>query len=193
MFHLALSFFFFNILTQWFGFLERRSIRVWPIHFPRFQRNLSLVFSYRCLGPGDKLFLYTSLQQNCTTFRGWIEYHLGYDNRCTIRYIPLGRQERRTLVQMDWATLTDPVLLNIYSYLSPREIICAGATCKQWNRVSYDNILWRNKFRAEHNLERHLKLGDRFVHCLLPERIRRTKFHTLTACSRSRYLLVRWI
>lgn len=51
-----------------------------------------------------------------------------------------------------WAYLTDPVLLHIFQHLSTREILNAGATCRNWNLISYDELLWRNKFRKNFNI-----------------------------------------
>lgn len=51
-----------------------------------------------------------------------------------------------------WIFLTDPVLLNIFEYLSISDIVNAGATCKNWNRVSHDELLWKHQFQKNFNL-----------------------------------------
>uniref|UniRef100_T1JEH6 F-box domain-containing protein n=1 Tax=Strigamia maritima TaxID=126957 RepID=T1JEH6_STRMM len=45
-----------------------------------------------------------------------------------------------------WQLLPDSVLLYIFTYLDSKEVINCGQTCKTWNRVSYDEFLWRDMF-----------------------------------------------
>lgn len=51
-----------------------------------------------------------------------------------------------------WNSLTDPVLLNIFEYLKPVDIVNAGATCKHWNEVSHDELLWKQQFYKNFNI-----------------------------------------
>lgn len=40
--------------------------------------------------------------------------------------------------------LPDKVLLNIFSYLSHREICRMARVCRRWRQIAYDTRLWRN-------------------------------------------------
>ncbi|XP_022329396.1 F-box/WD repeat-containing protein 5-like isoform X2 [Crassostrea virginica] len=43
----------------------------------------------------------------------------------------------------DWGKLTDPILLDVFSYLDSHDLITAAQICKNWYRVSQDETLWR--------------------------------------------------
>lgn len=60
--------------------------------------------------------------------------------------------------QSNWAYLTEPVLLEIFQYLGLRDVLNAGAVCKNWNTVSYDNLLWRSYFRKDFNIDSSIKI-----------------------------------
>lgn len=62
------------------------------------------------------------------------------------------------MVQDCWDSLTDPVLLKIFYYLTPKDILNAGATCSNWNRISYDELLWRYQFRRHFNISNSVEL-----------------------------------
>lgn len=40
--------------------------------------------------------------------------------------------------------MPDKVLLNIFSYLSHREICHLATICKKWRQIAYDSRLWAN-------------------------------------------------
>lgn len=44
----------------------------------------------------------------------------------------------------DWYYMPDSILLNIFQYLTPRELTIAGEVCKSWHRVSCDEFLWKD-------------------------------------------------
>lgn len=44
----------------------------------------------------------------------------------------------------DWYYMPDSILLNIFQYLTPRELTIAGEVCKSWHRVSRDEFLWKD-------------------------------------------------
>ncbi|XP_029047820.1 F-box/WD repeat-containing protein 5 isoform X1 [Osmia bicornis bicornis] len=46
----------------------------------------------------------------------------------------------------NWYYMLDSVLLNIFQYLTPKELTIAGEVCKSWHRVSHDEFLWKNLF-----------------------------------------------
>lgn len=43
----------------------------------------------------------------------------------------------------DWETLTDPILLAVFSYLDVQNLCAASRTCKNWWRISLDESLWK--------------------------------------------------
>lgn len=43
-----------------------------------------------------------------------------------------------------WFYMPDSILLAIFQYLSPRELVTVGEVCKSWNRVSKDEFLWKD-------------------------------------------------
>jgi F-box-like len=54
--------------------------------------------------------------------------------------------------------LPENVLINIFKYLSAREILNCSECCKRWNYVSRDSLLWRSKFRDDFKIESGIKL-----------------------------------
>lgn len=44
----------------------------------------------------------------------------------------------------NWFYMPDSILLSIFRYLNPKELLTAGEVCKSWNRVSKDEFLWKN-------------------------------------------------
>uniref|UniRef100_T1HBG4 Uncharacterized protein n=1 Tax=Rhodnius prolixus TaxID=13249 RepID=T1HBG4_RHOPR len=45
-----------------------------------------------------------------------------------------------------WTVIPDSVLLHIFNFLSAKEVLNAGLTCKRWNMISLDDILWKHLF-----------------------------------------------
>ncbi|XP_076283274.1 F-box and WD repeat domain containing 5 [Lasioglossum baleicum] len=52
-----------------------------------------------------------------------------------------------------WCYMPDSILLNIFQYLTLRELIIAGEVCKSWHRVSYDGFLWKNLFYQTYEID----------------------------------------
>lgn len=48
--------------------------------------------------------------------------------------------------ELPWSYLPDTILLHIFNYLSPHELLNAGLTCRNWCRISYDEMLWKRFF-----------------------------------------------
>ena len=46
----------------------------------------------------------------------------------------------------NWFYMPDSILLSIFRYLSPKDLLTAGEVCKAWNRVSRDEFLWKDLF-----------------------------------------------
>jgi len=42
-----------------------------------------------------------------------------------------------------WSDLPDSLVLHIFCFLSPREIVLAGQVCRNWHRLSKDEMLWK--------------------------------------------------
>ncbi|XP_026672094.1 F-box/WD repeat-containing protein 5 isoform X2 [Ceratina calcarata] len=53
----------------------------------------------------------------------------------------------------DWHYMPDTVLLNIFQYLTPRELTIAGEVCKSWYRVSHDEFLWKDLFYQTYKID----------------------------------------
>lgn len=53
-----------------------------------------------------------------------------------------------------WCYLPEAALLQIFSYLDYKEILNAGLVCKNWNSVSYDDLLWRDIFHRDFKVDK---------------------------------------
>ncbi|XP_015118789.1 F-box/WD repeat-containing protein 5 [Diachasma alloeum] len=53
----------------------------------------------------------------------------------------------------NWYYLPDPILLSVFQLLTPREVVTAGEVCKSWNRVSQDELLWKELFYRTYKIE----------------------------------------
>ena len=45
-----------------------------------------------------------------------------------------------------WTDLPDNLLLHIFGFLTPKEIALAGEVCRDWLRISKDEMLWKRLF-----------------------------------------------
>nr|XP_033333304.1 F-box/WD repeat-containing protein 5 isoform X2 [Megalopta genalis] len=52
-----------------------------------------------------------------------------------------------------WCYMPDSILLNIFQYLTPKELIIARKVCKSWHRVSYDEFLWKDLFYQTYEID----------------------------------------
>ncbi|XP_043259076.1 F-box/WD repeat-containing protein 5 isoform X2 [Colletes gigas] len=52
-----------------------------------------------------------------------------------------------------WSYMPDSILLNIFQYLTPRELTIAGEVCRSWHRVSYDEFLWKDLFYQTYKID----------------------------------------
>ncbi len=43
-----------------------------------------------------------------------------------------------------WTDLPDNILLHIFCFLSPKEVLHAGEVCRNWHRLSKDELLWKS-------------------------------------------------
>ncbi|XP_077267702.1 F-box and WD repeat domain containing 5 isoform X2 [Temnothorax americanus] len=54
---------------------------------------------------------------------------------------------------LTWYVMSDSILLSIFQYLSPRELMTAGAVCRSWYRVSRDEFLWKYLFYRTYKID----------------------------------------
>ncbi|XP_076621172.1 F-box and WD repeat domain containing 5 isoform X2 [Colletes latitarsis] len=52
-----------------------------------------------------------------------------------------------------WSYMPDSILLNIFQYLTPKELTIAGEVCRSWHRVSYDEFLWKDLFYQTYKID----------------------------------------
>lgn len=53
----------------------------------------------------------------------------------------------------NWYYMPDSILLNIFQYLTPKELIIAGEVCSSWHRVSRDEFLWKDLFYQTYKID----------------------------------------
>ncbi|EDO47225.1 predicted protein [Nematostella vectensis] len=51
-----------------------------------------------------------------------------------------------------WQDLPDSLLLFIFGFLTPKEVLTAGEVCRKWHRASMDEVLWKSIFIKSYNL-----------------------------------------
>lgn len=49
--------------------------------------------------------------------------------------------------------MPDSILLNIFQYLTPKELMTAGEVCRSWYRVSHDEFLWKDLFYQTYKID----------------------------------------
>lgn len=52
-----------------------------------------------------------------------------------------------------WDCMPDQMLLQVFQFLSARELLNAGQTCRLWNRVSYDELLWKYLLYRDYKID----------------------------------------
>ncbi|KAJ4428297.1 hypothetical protein ANN_24315 [Periplaneta americana] len=63
-----------------------------------------------------------------------------------------------TETNSNWYYLPDSILLHIFQYLSARELLDVGLTCRSWLRVSYDEFLWKDLFYYNFKIDPSVKI-----------------------------------
>lgn len=53
----------------------------------------------------------------------------------------------------NWYYMPDSILLNIFQYLTPKELTIAGEVCKSWYRISHDEFLWKDLFYQTYKID----------------------------------------
>ncbi|XP_020287026.1 F-box/WD repeat-containing protein 5 [Pseudomyrmex gracilis] len=56
-------------------------------------------------------------------------------------------------VDTNWYYMPDSVLLSIFQYLTPKELLTAGEVCSSWHRVSRDEFLWKYLFYRTYKID----------------------------------------
>ena len=49
-----------------------------------------------------------------------------------------------SLAKSVWTELPDNLLLHVFCFLSPKEVLLAGEVCRNWHRLSKDELLWKS-------------------------------------------------
>ncbi|XP_018303208.1 F-box/WD repeat-containing protein 5 isoform X1 [Mycetomoellerius zeteki] len=55
--------------------------------------------------------------------------------------------------EFNWYVMSDSILLSIFQYLTPRELLTAGEVCRSWFRVSRDEFLWKYLFYRTYKID----------------------------------------
>ncbi|KAK2587588.1 hypothetical protein KPH14_003716 [Odynerus spinipes] len=53
----------------------------------------------------------------------------------------------------NWYYMPDSILLSIFQYLTPKELVTAGEVCRSWHKVSRDEFLWRDLFYRTYKID----------------------------------------
>lgn len=62
-----------------------------------------------------------------------------------------------------WTCLPDNLLLNIFEYLSLRNVLDASQVCYQWHRIAFDEFLWRDLFYRHFKINRAICMAPGMV------------------------------
>ncbi|EZA56327.1 hypothetical protein DMN91_010047 [Ooceraea biroi] len=54
---------------------------------------------------------------------------------------------------VNWYYMPDSILLIIFQYLTPKELVTAGEVCRSWHRVSRDEFLWKYIFYRTYKVD----------------------------------------
>lgn len=54
---------------------------------------------------------------------------------------------------VNWYYMLDSILLSIFQYLTPKELMIAGEVCRSWHRVSRDEFLWKYLFYRTYKID----------------------------------------
>jgi hypothetical protein len=72
-------------------------------------------------------------------------------------------------ISSNWYYLPDAILLHIFQYLSAKELLDVGLTCRSWLRVSYDELLWKDLFYHNFKIDPSVKIVPGMCNILLVE------------------------
>ncbi|XP_046413116.1 F-box/WD repeat-containing protein 5 isoform X1 [Neodiprion fabricii] len=57
-----------------------------------------------------------------------------------------------------WWYLPDSVLLSIFQYLTPKELLTVGEVCRTWHRVCKDEFLWKDLFYQTYKIDPNVSI-----------------------------------
>ncbi len=52
-----------------------------------------------------------------------------------------------------WGRLLDPILDQVLSLLTARQVLDSGLVCRHWHARSRDNLLWRGLFHRDYKVK----------------------------------------
>ena len=58
-----------------------------------------------------------------------------------------------------WDYLPDTIILHIFNFLNHSELLKAGLTCRNWCRISYDEVLWKHLFYRYFNFDSNISIA----------------------------------
>lgn len=64
--------------------------------------------------------------------------------------------DEEELIEAGWSVIPENVLVKIFKQLSVRDILNCSETCKRWNFISRDSLLWKHKFQNDFNIDRSI-------------------------------------
>jgi F-box-like len=53
-----------------------------------------------------------------------------------------------------WSLIPENILVRIFKQLSVKDILNSSETCKRWNFISNDSILWKYKFTQDFKVDK---------------------------------------
>ncbi|XP_054282174.1 F-box/WD repeat-containing protein 5 isoform X2 [Macrosteles quadrilineatus] len=80
-----------------------------------------------------------------------------------------------------WELMPDPMLMQVFQYLTARELLSAGQTCHHWHRVSHDEMLWKRLLYRDYRIDP--SIGILPGKTSWQEEYKRLCYHTPTVCS----------
>lgn len=57
-----------------------------------------------------------------------------------------------------WCYMPDSVLLSIFQYFTPKELLTVGEVCTSWQRVSRDEFLWKDLFYQTYKIDHNVSI-----------------------------------
>ncbi|CAH1785488.1 unnamed protein product [Owenia fusiformis] len=71
----------------------------------------------------------------------------------------MGVTEAQAALGPDWEGFPDSLILHIFHFLDAHTLLRAAQTCKTWNRVAIDELLWKDLFYCKWKIERGIKMA----------------------------------
>jgi F-box-like len=55
-----------------------------------------------------------------------------------------------------WSLIPENVLVGVFKYLSIKDLLNSSASCKRWNFISQDTMLWKYKFQTDFKVRKNI-------------------------------------